>query len=717
MREKSFRYFEFGELLLDTHRRVLRKKGVEVHLTPRTFDLLCVMVENAGRVLEHDELLDKVWADAFVEQGNLKKAVSSLRRALGESPDASEFIVTVPRRGYRFGASVRPIPDEAILIRETHAEITVEEEIDDGPATKLLTRHKRSLPFKAALAVGCGLILIVAAVAGWRFWPANSPRFSANATQAKRVMSESNIIGGTLSPDGNYFCYVVSEGQYRSLWLRQVATESSLQIIPPVWGSFWEIAFSPDGNFVFYTLYDQQEPSKSGVYRVAAFGGVSQIVVDSPNLGLKVSPDGKRVMMIRMTGNGVIDTQEIFSVNVDGSDEKAIAALPMYSLFRGTAWSPDGSSVLYAVKKQFPGEKAVHYVSEVAVNGGAETVLMPEQERPVFIDEWMPDKRSFIFRTREQNSEIYQIRQYFPATGETLRVTNDDFSYSHFTVTNNGTTLGGIRTFGLNSIWKKDGANESEQVATGSFFSINWTADNRFVFSTTENGKEYVGIMAEDGKNRRLLTDGSDGIRPYPAIAGDHRQITFASERGGSRQVWRMDPDGRNLKQLTNVESLGEGRLLADGQTVIFDTYVKSATWCVFKQTADGKTTQLTDTDTIEWNISPDEKLLAFYTTDAKTKKKRVIVREIETGREVKSFDVESLWSLHFSPDSKAVDFVRITDDLQAIVRLPLDGTPERTITTVRGEGIANFSWSGDGSRLALVRSKTQYEAVLIRSE
>ena len=109
MTETKFRYFEFGEFRLDTHRRILQKNGTPIHLTPRSFDLLCVMVENAGRVLEHDELLDKVWEDTFVEQGNLKKTISALRHALGESPEASEFITTVPRKGYRFSAEFDPL--------------------------------------------------------------------------------------------------------------------------------------------------------------------------------------------------------------------------------------------------------------------------------------------------------------------------------------------------------------------------------------------------------------------------------------------------------------------------------------------------------------------------------------------------------------------------------------------------------------------------------
>ena len=131
MKEENFRYFEFGDFRVDTRRRILEKNGETVALSPRNFDLLLSLIENEGQILTHDELLDKVWEGTFVEQANLKNAISVLRHILGESPNQSLFIKTIPRRGYSFVANVKALPDETALleIHQTQTEVVIEEEI------------------------------------------------------------------------------------------------------------------------------------------------------------------------------------------------------------------------------------------------------------------------------------------------------------------------------------------------------------------------------------------------------------------------------------------------------------------------------------------------------------------------------------------------------------------------------------------------------------
>jgi TolB-like protein/DNA-binding winged helix-turn-helix (wHTH) protein/tetratricopeptide (TPR) repeat protein len=105
---------EFGEFQLDAHRRVLSSgRGQPVDLTPKAFCVLLYLVEHAGRLVEKSTLIDAVWPDVVVEEGNLTQTVHVLRRALGEQPDDHRFIVTVPGRGYRFVAVVQTLRDPA----------------------------------------------------------------------------------------------------------------------------------------------------------------------------------------------------------------------------------------------------------------------------------------------------------------------------------------------------------------------------------------------------------------------------------------------------------------------------------------------------------------------------------------------------------------------------------------------------------------------------
>jgi len=113
--------FEFGSYRLNPTERLLLREQVPVPLPPKAFDALVVMVENRGRLLGKDELLEKVWPDSFVEESNLAQHVSILRKALRDGEDGLQYIETVPRHGYRFVAEVREVdgvPPETNVARD-----------------------------------------------------------------------------------------------------------------------------------------------------------------------------------------------------------------------------------------------------------------------------------------------------------------------------------------------------------------------------------------------------------------------------------------------------------------------------------------------------------------------------------------------------------------------------------------------------------------------
>ena len=104
MEEHTKRCFEFGPFRVDPAERVLLREGESVALTSKLFDILLLLVENSGRVVEKDRLMNEVWPNTFVEEGNLTQNISVLRKALKD--DGHQYIQTVPRRGYRFVGNV-----------------------------------------------------------------------------------------------------------------------------------------------------------------------------------------------------------------------------------------------------------------------------------------------------------------------------------------------------------------------------------------------------------------------------------------------------------------------------------------------------------------------------------------------------------------------------------------------------------------------------------
>jgi DNA-binding winged helix-turn-helix (wHTH) protein len=99
--------YEFGEFRLNTMERSIKSAGRAIPLAPKALDVLIVLVENRGRIVDRDDLMRKVWPDTFVEDNNLAFNVSVLRKLFGETGTSPHYIETVPKRGYRFVAELR----------------------------------------------------------------------------------------------------------------------------------------------------------------------------------------------------------------------------------------------------------------------------------------------------------------------------------------------------------------------------------------------------------------------------------------------------------------------------------------------------------------------------------------------------------------------------------------------------------------------------------
>lgn len=182
--------FEFGTFRLIEGERQLLKEGRPVPLPPKVFDTLLVLVENGGRLVEKQELMQRLWPDSFVEEINLNRSISTLRRALGETAGNSVYIETVPKRGYRFLAQVAEVNGYAAdLVLEKHSSaeiITEDEEItvstDNGSSSAVLNhRALIRLNGRALLASALATIALVGAVS----YLLASGRLGRTATTAK----------------------------------------------------------------------------------------------------------------------------------------------------------------------------------------------------------------------------------------------------------------------------------------------------------------------------------------------------------------------------------------------------------------------------------------------------------------------------------------------------------------------------------------------------
>ena len=721
------RYYDFGEFRFDARRRILQKNGEQIPLSSRICDLLIVLLQNEGRTIDHDELLDTVWEGTFVEQSNLKKSISALRQALGENPSENQYIKTIPRKGYCFVAPVKVEFDDnesgafqpKIAAEEVKADNdTVQLEPQIVPQSVISPKKPaRKLTFTYKAAIFGVLLMGLLAVAGWFAFSKRSVRFSVENTETQRLTTDGKYFDSGVSPDGNYLIHSTRENNDVSLILHQLATGSSNKLVSYPDASFWSYQFTPDGNFVYYIVKNWGEPEKTGIYKVPFLGGEAKLVYKSDGGGgLTFSPDGKQIAF----QHGDKDKNpEIIIMSSDGTNaRKAIGFEPSTRLW-SLRFSPDGKSLLFVIRRENAELKNLFSVRSLDLATSKETYIIPEQERVIHSAVWMPAFDSILMLVREPNAEIRQIWQYFPGSGEWIRVTNDNDSYATINLLADGKSIVATRETTNSSIWAADGEPYNFRQVTGGvnqFGRTDWTADGRLAYLSVENRAEIISIMTPAGRNKQPLTTGNDGMWLQPSMSNDGNSILYISSQSGSQQVWKMGLDGAGKTMLTRSDApIFDSKLLSDGKTLIFQKFTKPTGWKLFKQVGEEEAVPVLEQQISEWDISPDEKQIAVWIEDEATKKWSVVIADLATGQIVRTVEGIKQNMLRWTPDGKGLAYVNAADDIKEIrVKSLDDKTPERTITTVQFENIFWFDWSRDGNKLVVVRGQKLADAVSI---
>ena len=142
--------YEFGPFRMDPDKQVLLRENQLIPVTPKAFETLLVLVRRSRDVVTKEELLKEIWPDSFVEESNLSQNIFLLRKALGDTAESRQYIVTLPGKGYRFAASVRTVTEQGeVLVAHARArtQIVIEEnEAETERASK--TIQEAALPLR-----------------------------------------------------------------------------------------------------------------------------------------------------------------------------------------------------------------------------------------------------------------------------------------------------------------------------------------------------------------------------------------------------------------------------------------------------------------------------------------------------------------------------------------------------------------------------------------
>ncbi|HEY7545888.1 MAG TPA: tetratricopeptide repeat protein [Blastocatellia bacterium] len=184
-------FFEFSEFRIDPAERLLLQNGQTVSLTPKAFDTLLVLVENRGRLIEKDELMQAIWPDTFVEEAGLTRNISSLRKALGEVPGETSYIETIPRRGYRFVAEVKETWEESSASEKGEEDSIIDTNAEKTPPPRVFASSRARMAVVVSLAVALTAAVIYFMVKAGAPQPASTPKPSTLAVLPFKVVGAS----------------------------------------------------------------------------------------------------------------------------------------------------------------------------------------------------------------------------------------------------------------------------------------------------------------------------------------------------------------------------------------------------------------------------------------------------------------------------------------------------------------------------------------------
>jgi Tol biopolymer transport system component/DNA-binding winged helix-turn-helix (wHTH) protein len=753
-------FYRFGEFTLDTDQRVLLRQGKPLGLSPKIFETLMILVENNGRIVEREELMNRLWPDTFVEEANLSFSIQQLRKFLGDNARNPVYIETVARRGYRFIANVEEVLSDSagMMTRSVSRRFeTLDAESGDGssglkaeiaaeapPPVPLLatqndpgtaaarldeppaTREAWTSVRKVSIATAAAMLLLV--TSGLFFWRlSTSPGKNRTETVkddrglATQPLNFEKLTGTgksnqvAISPDGKYIAYTNVFDEKSDIWLRQLATNTNVEIVPTN-TTISGLAFTNNGEFIYFVAgrpnYDRGDPT--ALYRVSMLGGVTTKIIDNVEGNFAISMDDSQIAFIRETVSSEGQRQySLMIANIDGSNERSLLVKNHPEDLDALIWSPDNQSVICSCGSSEGGSQSVKII-RVNVTDGVTQELSPARFFHITKMAWLADKSGLIILAAKNIADNQLWRVSYPGF-EIRQITSGFISYADLNLAANADEAVASQLELISDLWV-GASNEPQNLhkVTQAIDGFCWTKDGQLVFSSTASGNRDLWIAQPNGAGQRQLTVNAK-TNGTPAVSPDNGHIVFMSNRTGSFQVWRMNLDGSDQVQLTSGSGKNFPAISADGKWVLYNT---TDDWQLWKVPIDGgEPVHLSEYAAGYPAVSPDGATVACQgRTQSRT---NLLILTVENGRPVKTIDITewkpSGFRMQWTPDGKNLIYATQRRGERAIIKQPLGDGPVQKTLSLNEDDLFDFGYSPDGQKIAVTRGHWQHDIVLIK--
>ncbi len=583
---------------------------------------------------------------------------------------------------------------------------------------------------KWGIVAGVFAVLILLGAAGFGVYsllhrPAHTPFQKFTVMQ---VTNTGTAARAAISPDGRYVLSVMRDNGLESLLLRNLPTDSETQVIPASASHYESLAFSPDGNYIYFRK--QQSAELYNLYRSTILGGAPQMVAQNVYSGLTFSPDGQRISYVRAHAPDV-GKYSILGASPKGNDETILQVRsdevgPPVSL----AWSPRADEIAYSLLDLGVGGGMIDILD---VGTGKSHHLVTFKDKAALEIHWSPDGRTLFtnFLQTGANASWGQIG-FLRGAGENIEpITRDTNTYETLTLSADGKTLATIqkRSYATISVLSKVGRefgeprtllSQAKQFDESS--AVLWNADGNLLVS---NLARLFKLGTDGTIQTQLLADSGETILQPSSCGTSYSVLAWVHHRGTKTpNIWRVAADGSNPLKLTDG-AWDESPVCSPDQKWVY--YIDTGRGSVSRVPLDGSGRAEAIfgipqgyhlfPDQADWlNVSPDGNRIAIALSEVRGTVK-IAVYDIGSSNPPRMLDASNFLgqSLQFTSDGKSVACAIRENGMDKIWVAPLDGSAGYPITTSKSEQIWSFRFSPDGKSLAVLKGHYDSDVVLLQ--